>query len=85
MKSHVLNAEAERPPANNILPAGQSRSIPAGWSIKEWCARWHISPALYFKLQRQGKGPKTLSINRLKRITPEADDQWRRAREAAAE
>ncbi len=46
-------------------------------SITEFCARHRISPELYFKLQKQGQGPKVIRIGRRVLIPREAAQKWR--------
>ena len=50
-------------------------------TVSEFCARWHISEPLYFKLRRKGLGPKVMRIGRRTLITPEANAEWQRQRE----
>ncbi len=33
-------------------------------TIREWCAAAKFSQALFFKLQRQGRGPKVAHVNK---------------------
>jgi hypothetical protein len=54
----------------------------AAYTIDEWCHWRRLSKALYFKLQRQGKGPRVTRINRKVTISREADAAWAAAREA---
>jgi len=55
----------------------------AAYSIEEFCQAHGISIDLYFKLQRQGLGPKTLKAGSRTLISVEAAAEWRRAREIA--
>jgi hypothetical protein len=56
----------------------------AAYSIREWCIRNGYSPSFYYKLQRQGRGPRTIREGRRTTISREADEEWRREREAAS-
>jgi hypothetical protein len=47
-----------------------------------FCASNHISESLYFRLKREGKGPREIEIGDRIIITPEAEADWRREREA---
>jgi hypothetical protein len=47
-----------------------------------FCASNHISESLYFKLKRQGRGPREIELDGRIIITPEAEADWRREREA---
>jgi hypothetical protein len=51
-------------------------------TIDEFCALEKISRAFFYKLDRQGKAPRTYRAGVTRRITPEMHDEWRRAREA---
>ena len=54
------------------------------FSIDEFCAAHRLSPSMYWKLQGQGLGPREMRVGRRVLISPEAAEQWRRTREAAA-
>jgi hypothetical protein len=59
-----------------------------GWRVKDWCAPdvKIISEALLFKLWREGKGPKHVSVGRATIITESHREYLDRvAREAASE
>jgi hypothetical protein len=52
-------------------------------TILSFCASNHISESHYFTLKRQGKGPREIELlNKRIIITPEAEADWRREREA---
>ena len=52
-------------------------------SIDEFCASEGISRGQYYKLRKEGRGPREMRLaGQLVRITPEAKAEWRRAREA---
>jgi hypothetical protein len=57
--------------------------ILAAYSIEQFCQAHGISIDLYFKLQRQGLGPKTMKAGARTLISVEAAAEWRRAREIA--
>jgi hypothetical protein len=50
-------------------------------SIAEFCRRHDLSQPFYFKLQKQGRGPKTIKLGARTLITVEAASKWRRAQE----
>jgi hypothetical protein len=54
-------------------------------TIREWCAAAKFSQALFFKLQRQGHGPKVVHVNK-RVIVRESPPEYlnRREREIAA-
>jgi hypothetical protein len=54
------------------------------FSIPEFCLRNRISTALFFKLARQGRGPRVLHVGRRTLITKESAAAWRRDLEAAS-
>ena len=51
-------------------------------TIPSFCRSNAISPAKYFELKRDGRGPREIELDRRILITPEAEQEWRRAREA---
>lgn len=51
-------------------------------SIESFCRSNGISITTYFVLKRQGKGPREMKVGKRILITPEAEQDWRRAREA---
>jgi hypothetical protein len=51
-------------------------------TIPEFCAVEKFSRSLFYKLKKQGKGPRTYAAGAVQRITPEAHQEWRRAMEA---
>jgi hypothetical protein len=53
-------------------------------SIAKFCAVHGISRELYFKLKRNGLGPREMHVGSRVLISVEAAAAWRRAREAAA-
>jgi hypothetical protein len=52
-------------------------------SIQQFCEVHGISKDFYFKLQRQGLGPKTMRVGSRTLISIEAATAWRRERELA--
>lgn len=53
-------------------------------SINGFCARKGISRSIYNKLQKLGKGPREIAAGQRRTITPEAESDWDREREAEA-
>jgi hypothetical protein len=51
-------------------------------SIESFCESNGISVTTYFALKKAGKGPREMKVNKRILITPEAEADWRRAREA---
>ena len=51
-------------------------------SIESFCRANGISVTTYFVMKRQGKGPREMKVGKRILITPEAEADWRRAREA---
>jgi hypothetical protein len=65
---------------------GSGKMSQPAYTIKEWCTAARFSEALYFKLQRQGRGPKVAHVNK-RAIVRESPDEYfdRHEREAAAQ
>lgn len=57
---------------------------PAAYSIDEFCRAHGISHGMYYKMKRQGAGPREMAVGTHKRISREAAADWRREREAEA-
>jgi hypothetical protein len=53
-------------------------------TISEFCDRHQICRATYYNLKKQGRGPRVMRVGSRDRITPEADADWVRDREAEA-
>jgi hypothetical protein len=56
----------------------------AGFSINEWCFDAGFSPALYYKRQRQGHGPRVAHVGRRTIITEPAAEYLKRLELEAA-
>ncbi|MCC8954098.1 transcriptional regulator [Bradyrhizobium sp. Pear77] len=54
------------------------------FTINEFCAAEKISRAFFYKLQAQGKAPRTYPLGSARRISREAYAEWRSAREIEA-
>lgn len=54
------------------------------FSIPEFCRRNGFGPGLYFKIAREGGGPRVMRVGRRTLISREAAEEWRREREAAS-
>jgi len=53
------------------------------YTVDDICAQHGISRQLFYKMQREGRGPKTLRIGRSVRISETANDEWIKQLEAA--
>ena len=51
-------------------------------SIPEFCKAHGISEGLFYKLKKQGEGPREMKVGARTLITFESAAEWRRAREA---
>ena len=52
-------------------------------TIPEFCRSERISKGFFYELEKQNRAPDTMDLaNGARRITPEAKQRWRRAREA---
>jgi hypothetical protein len=52
------------------------------YTIDEFCKAERISRAMYYKLSRMGKAPRSFNVGTAIRISPEARRAWRAEREA---
>lgn len=55
------------------------------FTIPEWCAHRKVSRSMFYKLKSQGKAPKTHGVGVKQLISPHADAEWLRQREAEAD
>jgi hypothetical protein len=63
-------------------PSLRGPPVPAAcYSIREFCDAHRISIDHYFKLQREGLGPRIMKAGARTLISLEAAAEWRRARE----
>ena len=54
------------------------------FTINEFCAAEKISRSFFYKLDSQGKAPRTFDVGNTRRISRDAYVAWRAEREAAA-
>jgi predicted site-specific integrase-resolvase len=54
----------------------------SAFTIREWCERNRISRSLFYILDRRGEAPHTFRVGKRRLVSPEADVEWRREREA---
>ena len=54
-------------------------------TIREFCVRYSISRALYYKMANLGTGPKTFKAGTKPLISVEAAEAWRRDMESKSE
>jgi hypothetical protein len=69
-------------PARRKHPKTTEPVAMAAYSIKQFCEAYGISIDFYFKLQRQGRGPKTMKLGARTLITIKSAEAWCREREA---
>jgi hypothetical protein len=68
-----------------IAAAAAEREAAASFSIKVFCKRNGLSESQYFKLQREGRGPRTMRTGSVGvRISVESERAWISEREAEA-
>jgi len=53
-------------------------------SIPEFCRRHQISVGMYFKIAREGFGPRIMKVGRRTLVSREAAEEWRRQGRAVA-
>lgn len=46
-------------------------------TVPEFCAAHRISRSLFYKLEKNGEGPRITKVGRAARITPAAAAEWR--------
>ena len=55
------------------------------FSVDEFCRRHGISRPMFYKLCRQGHGPRTMKIGVRTLVSVAAAEEWRRQMEAASQ
>ena len=60
----------------------RQRQRDQSYTVQEWCAARRISLAMFYKMKALGIGPKTHNAGRRRLISPAADAEWLREREA---
>jgi predicted DNA-binding transcriptional regulator AlpA len=73
LKSSMPKSRTESPP----LPTPR-----LALSIPEFCEAHGISEGLFYKLKKQGEGPREMKVGARTLISFESAAEWRRAREA---
>lgn len=64
--------------ADEAMAAG---TVPSGYlTIAEFCDRYRLSVAMYYKLRAEGKGPDTLKMGAKRMITEGAALAWEKDR-----
>ena len=83
-----MNSEDSQKPFNNrerrrVAPERRDASLGvSGYTVDEWCALYDLSRSFFYKLRRLGLGPRVMKIGNCTRISPEADEEFRRRVEA---
>jgi hypothetical protein len=62
-----------------MQPLGKS------FTIDEWCEHRRVSRPMFYKLKKLGKAPRLHNAGAKPLISPDADADWIRAREAEAQ
>jgi predicted DNA-binding transcriptional regulator AlpA len=52
------------------------------FTINEWCALRKVSRGMFYKLADRGQAPRTHNVGVKRLISPDADAEWLRRREA---
>ena len=75
-------SDRERQRRERQKRAEQSRH---SFTIPEWCDNRRLSRAMFYKLDAQGKAPRTYYVGTKRLISDEADAAWMREQEAEAD
>jgi hypothetical protein len=77
--SPEIAARRPNPTSDNQAAVGAG-----SYTIAEWCKLHRLSLSMFYKMQVEGWGPRTMVVGACTRISAEADANWTREREAAA-
>lgn len=50
-------------------------------SVNQFCENNNISRGMFYKLLRQGRGPRIMKVGNRTLVTPEAEEDWRKEME----
>jgi hypothetical protein len=64
-----------------VKPETASSTPRLVFNIPEFCEAHDISEAFYYKLKKQGEGPREMKVGARTLISSESAAEWRRARE----
>jgi hypothetical protein len=64
------------------IAVSMEKTMHPSFTVPEWCEHRKISRSMFYKHQAAGKGPRTYNVGTAVRISPEADAEWLREREA---
>ncbi len=57
----------------------------ATYSVRDFCREHGISRGLFYRLLREGRGPRVIKAGRRTLISREAAEEWRRRMEGATQ
>ncbi len=57
----------------------------ATYSVRDFCREHGISRGLFYRLLREGRGPRVIKAGRRTLISQEAAEEWRRRMEGATQ
>lgn len=57
------------------------QQTPAAFNVAEFCAAFRIGKGTFYKLLKEGKGPKLLKVGRRTLVSLEAAEAWRKKME----
>ena len=57
----------------------------ATYSVRDFCREHGISRGLFYRLLREGRGPRVMKVGRRTLISQEAADAWRRRMESVTQ
>jgi hypothetical protein len=67
------------------MAARKALPDPMAYTVDEFCLAHHISRPFFYKLLKDGVGPRTMKLGSRTLISIEAATLWRREREAATQ
>ena len=70
---------------NGHMVAPEAVVLRLAMSIPEFCSAHRISRALFYILQRTGRGPRIMRVGRRTLVSAEAAAEWRRRMELEAQ
>jgi len=69
--------------SRQTVAEGAGSAAPLAFSVEQFCRAHSISRALFYIMQRDGRGPRVMKCGKRTLIARESAERWRREMEAA--
>jgi hypothetical protein len=83
MHGQVATMDTLQGNPTGTAPARQHAVTKACYSVDEFCGAHNLSRAMFYKILKEGTGPRVMRVGTRTLISEEAAGDWRRQMEAA--